>query len=211
MDHRCLYGHRVSADFEFAVRNRVCPTCGATTITLNGYQLARELSEDVALDGVDAFKVALHLERNYTLTPTSEGGEEAAEGDDAEPEPSPAPDEGAQADFDDLSSALISDDPPEQEATTEVFASRSAAVASITIVPEPEPAVDKASLARHLAAEALARVAMDDDVEEPTVLVPPPEVFADDEIAPTLVSSPAINLAGVKQPVDSDLERSFFE
>jgi len=215
MDHRCLYGHRVSSEYEFAVRNRVCPTCGATTVTLSGYQLARELTEDVALDGVDAFKVALHLERHYTLTPNVEAGEEAAEGDDAEPEPAPAPD-GAREPWDevavvldateyrpemteavDVSEALIDDDPPELEATTEIHASRAAAAAAVAFVrvaPEasqPPPA---------------------DEVEEPTVVVvQPPRAPSDDELAPTLVSSTPINLAMVQAAGEGDVERSFFE
>ena len=54
MDHRCLYGHRVPAAFTFAIQNRTCPTCGAPTVTITGYQAARKLTTEVGLEAVTA-------------------------------------------------------------------------------------------------------------------------------------------------------------
>jgi hypothetical protein len=77
MDHRCLYGHRVPESFAFAIENRTCPTCGAPTITLDGYKLARRLATEIPLEAVQAFKAAALLEEAYVLTPR----EEAADAD----------------------------------------------------------------------------------------------------------------------------------
>lgn len=71
MDHRCLYGHRVPASFTFAIERRICPTCGAGTVTLEGYQLARRLAAEVPLQAVDAFNTVLFLQRSYTMTPVA--------------------------------------------------------------------------------------------------------------------------------------------
>lgn len=69
MDHRCLYGHRVPGAFSFAVQNRTCPTCGAGTLTLNGYEAARALAGDGGLDAMAAFAAVRLLEANWRLVP----------------------------------------------------------------------------------------------------------------------------------------------
>jgi hypothetical protein len=68
MDHRCLYGHRVPAAFTFAIQNRNCPTCGANTVTVEGYQLARKLATEVGLEAVQAFNAVRVVEADYVLT-----------------------------------------------------------------------------------------------------------------------------------------------
>ena len=67
MDHRCLYGHRIPVHFTFAVQARQCPTCGAPTVTVLGYQLARTLAEEVPLDPVKAFSAVRLIESRYAL------------------------------------------------------------------------------------------------------------------------------------------------
>jgi hypothetical protein len=69
MDHRCLYGHRVPATFSFAIQNRTCPTCGAGTLTLNGYEAARALAGDGGLDAMAAFAAVRLLEASWRLVP----------------------------------------------------------------------------------------------------------------------------------------------
>lgn len=81
MDHRCLYGHRVPASFTFAVERRICPTCGAGTVTLEGYQLARRLAAEVPLQAVDAFNTVLFLQRSYSMTPKVAGEEAESVGE----------------------------------------------------------------------------------------------------------------------------------
>lgn len=71
MDHRCLYGHRVPAAFTFAIQSRSCPTCGAATVTVNGYQAARKLATDAGLDAVAAFGAIRVLESEWVLTPAA--------------------------------------------------------------------------------------------------------------------------------------------
>ena len=71
MDHRCLYGHRVPAAFTFAIQNRTCPTCGAPTVTITGYQAARKLTTEVGLEAVTAFSAIRVLEAEWALTPVS--------------------------------------------------------------------------------------------------------------------------------------------
>lgn len=67
MDHRCLYGHRVPATFAFAIQNRLCPMCGAATVTVTGYQVARKLTTDANLDAVQAFNVIKVIESEWVL------------------------------------------------------------------------------------------------------------------------------------------------
>ena len=87
MDHRCLYGHRVPATFAFAIQNRLCPMCGAATVTVAGYQVARKLTTDANLDAVQAFNVIKVIESEWTLQPN---------GTDARPPaPVPVPEEAA--------------------------------------------------------------------------------------------------------------------
>lgn len=76
MDHRCLYGHRVPITFTFAIQNRVCPTCGANTVTLNGYQAARRLTQEAQIDAVIAFNAVRILESEWVLTPIAGAAEE---------------------------------------------------------------------------------------------------------------------------------------
>lgn len=67
MDHRCLYGHRVSASFTFAIQNRTCPVCGAPTVTLNGYQVARRLASEGGLESVQAFGAVRLIESEWVI------------------------------------------------------------------------------------------------------------------------------------------------
>ncbi|MES2640585.1 MAG: hypothetical protein V4850_13915 [Myxococcota bacterium] len=69
MDHRCLYGHRVPAAFTYAIQSRSCPTCGAPTVTITGYQAARKLTTEVGLEAVAAFSAIRVLESEWVLTP----------------------------------------------------------------------------------------------------------------------------------------------
>lgn len=69
MDHRCLYGHRVPASFTFAIQSRSCPTCGAATVTLVGYQAARRLATEAGMEAVAAFHAVRVLEGEFTLVP----------------------------------------------------------------------------------------------------------------------------------------------
>lgn len=80
MDHRCLYGHRVPAAFTFAIQSRSCPTCGAPTVTVTGYEAARKLTTEVGLEAVAAFSAIRVLEADYVLTPVT-----------AEPAAAPSP------------------------------------------------------------------------------------------------------------------------
>ena len=68
LDHRCLYGHRIPEQFTFAINQRTCPTCGAPCVTLDGYRLARRLTQEVPLEALAAFTVVRLLETNYTIT-----------------------------------------------------------------------------------------------------------------------------------------------
>lgn len=79
MDHRCLYGHRIPEQFTFAINQRLCPTCGAPCVTLDGYRLARRLTQEVPLEALAAFNVVRILETSFTLTPKpAEGADESA-------------------------------------------------------------------------------------------------------------------------------------
>lgn len=74
MDNRCLYGHRVPAAFTFAIQSRNCPTCGAPTVTITGYQAARKLTTEVGLEAVAAFSAIRVLESEWILTPVAADG-----------------------------------------------------------------------------------------------------------------------------------------
>lgn len=67
MDHRCLYGHRVPDSYKYSVQQRLCPTCGAPTITVDGYRLARRLSQEVPLDAITAFNTMYLIEEEHVL------------------------------------------------------------------------------------------------------------------------------------------------
>ncbi len=100
MDHRCLYGHRIPEQFSFAIQQRLCPTCGAPCVTLDGYRLARRLTQEVPLEALAAFNVVRILEGAFTLVPkpaegadegsTSQQIEVAPTGDDAAEPPAKA-------------------------------------------------------------------------------------------------------------------------
>jgi len=77
MDHRCLYGHRVPTAFTFAIQNRSCPTCGAPTVTVNGYQAARKLATEAGLDAVAAFHALRVIEADWVLAPASQSASAA--------------------------------------------------------------------------------------------------------------------------------------
>ena len=62
MDHRCLYGHRVPATFAYAIQNRLCPMCGASTVTVTGYQVARKLTQEAGMDAHAAFQAVKVIE-----------------------------------------------------------------------------------------------------------------------------------------------------
>lgn len=68
MDHRCLYGHRIPETFTFAIQQRSCPTCGAPSVTVEGYQLARQLTEHVRLEAMAAFNSVRFIEERYNLS-----------------------------------------------------------------------------------------------------------------------------------------------
>lgn len=96
MDHRCLYGHRVPATFAFAIQNRLCPMCGAATVTVTGYQVARKLTTDANLDAVQAFNVIKVIESEWVLQPANADARPATpsatpEVEDTSPAPTPAP------------------------------------------------------------------------------------------------------------------------
>lgn len=91
MDHRCLYGHRVPATFAFAIQNRLCPMCGAATVTVAGYQVARKLTTDANLDAVQAFNVIKVIESEWVLQPVNAENRAAPPAPAPEPEPAPAP------------------------------------------------------------------------------------------------------------------------
>jgi hypothetical protein len=78
MDHRCLYGHRVPATFAFAIQNRVCPMCGASTVTVTGYQVARKLASEASLDAMAAFNIIKVIESEWSFTPLNESAEAPA-------------------------------------------------------------------------------------------------------------------------------------
>ncbi len=84
MDHRCLYGHRVPATFAFAIQNRLCPMCGAATVTVAGYQVARKLTTDANLDAVQAFNVIKVIESEWVLQPVGAETRPAAPNNDGE-------------------------------------------------------------------------------------------------------------------------------
>ena len=95
MDHRCLYGHRVPATFAFAIQNRLCPMCGAATVTVTGYQVARKLTTDANMDAVQAFNVIKVIESEWVLQPAGAESRAAAvatpEPEEAHVAPAPTP------------------------------------------------------------------------------------------------------------------------
>jgi hypothetical protein len=69
MDHRCLYGHKVSDSLVHAVSTRTCPTCGAATVSLAGYHAARTLAREGGMEAVAAFNAIRLIERDWALSP----------------------------------------------------------------------------------------------------------------------------------------------
>lgn len=93
MDHRCLYGHRIPEQFSFAINQRVCPTCGAPCVTLDGYRLARRLTQEVPLEALAAFTVVRLLETHYSITAKpADGVDDASASQQIEVAPSAAED-----------------------------------------------------------------------------------------------------------------------
>ena len=68
MDHRCLYGHRVPDTFKYSLNQRLCPTCGAPTVTVEGYRLARRLAQEVPLDAITSFNAIYLIEEEHVIT-----------------------------------------------------------------------------------------------------------------------------------------------
>jgi hypothetical protein len=78
MDHRCLYGHRVPSSFDHAIRSRACPTCGAATVSIVGYQAAQKLSRDGGMEALTAFNAIRLIEAEWVIVP-AEPEEEGTE------------------------------------------------------------------------------------------------------------------------------------
>jgi hypothetical protein len=91
MDHRCLYGHRVPAAFTYAIQSRSCPTCGAPTVTITGYQAARKLTTEVGLEAVAAFSAIRVLESEWVLTPVATEANTSAAAASSAPDAPAAP------------------------------------------------------------------------------------------------------------------------
>jgi hypothetical protein len=129
MDHRCLYGHRVPAAFTFAIQNRTCPTCGAQTVTINGYQAARKVTSEAGIDAVTVFQIIRIIESEWLIaTP-------------------PAPTEGA---------AVVASPPVAAPPVTPVeppAAARPAASPSVTTPPPPVVAAPAAPAAETAASD----------------------------------------------------------
>lgn len=89
MDHRCLYGHRIPENFTFAISQRLCPTCGAPCVTLEGYRLARRMTQEIPLEALAAFNVVRMLELHYTVTPRVETSDDSANSQRVEVAPPP--------------------------------------------------------------------------------------------------------------------------
>lgn len=136
MDHRCLYGHRVPSTFTFAIQNRSCPTCGAPTVTLHGYQAARKIATETGLDAVAAFHAIRVIEAEWVLSPAAAP---AALGADPVAPPPLAPDAPTSADEE----VVVVDD------VVDVTSPPAAAVAPRSPVPAaaPEPRAAKADKA----------------------------------------------------------------
>ena len=77
MDHRCLYGHRVPATFAYAIQNRLCPMCGASTVTVTGYQVARKLTQEAGMDAHAAFQAVKVIEADWIFQPVTANVEAA--------------------------------------------------------------------------------------------------------------------------------------
>lgn len=79
MDHRCLYGHRVVSEYAYAIERRTCPTCGAPTVTVQGYRLARKLTKEVPLGALEAFHTVRVVELNYVIEERQDTQKQAIE------------------------------------------------------------------------------------------------------------------------------------
>jgi len=79
MDHRCLYGHRVPKDFAWVIQQRVCPVCGAPSVSVSGYQLARRLANELSIEAMSAFNTVRMLEEDYVLFPRDQLPDSPAE------------------------------------------------------------------------------------------------------------------------------------
>lgn len=87
MDHRCLYGHRVPSTFAYAIQQRLCPMCGASTVTITGYQVARKLTQEAGLNAHAAFQAVKIIEAEWNFQPLAA---EATPAPAAAPAPDPA-------------------------------------------------------------------------------------------------------------------------
>ena len=106
MDYRCLYGHRIPEHFTFSIQQRLCPTCGAPCVTLDGYRLARRLCQEVPLEAIAAFNVVRLIETHYTLTARAvDGADTPASGEVASGAAEPAEEPSQASALDVVSSA----------------------------------------------------------------------------------------------------------
>lgn len=185
MDHRCLYGHRVPAAFTFAIQSRSCPTCGAPTVTITGYQAARKLTTEVGLEAVAAFSAIRVLESEWVLTPVATEANAAA---------TPAP-------------ALAADAPApppaeEEEVVVEDVAEPVVSTASVVVAPpEARAAAPTAADARKAPEPARA--------PPRPVARPEPRILATPPAEP--VKEPTSGPRGAEVPTANGFEDDFFK
>lgn len=137
MDHRCLYGHRVSSELAYAVSNRQCPVCGAPTVSVVGYQMARRLAAETQMDAMVAFQALQLIEADFVLTPHAPATDA---GTAAPPEP-------------DITEFELAEEPPEAQAAAPEPASEGPGLDEETAgsseprvnAPTPEPANEQRS------------------------------------------------------------------
>ncbi|MDP2313255.1 MAG: hypothetical protein Q8P41_10145 [Pseudomonadota bacterium] len=197
MDHRCLFGHRVPATFTFAIQSRSCPTCGAPTVTITGYQAARKLTTDAGLEAVAAFNAVRVLESEWVLMPAN--GEPAAA-------PTPGPALAADPVVPTAALSVAAAPQDEDEVVVEDVA-EPAPVVLATVVPAtvPEP--------RIVAAPAPAPAAK---AEEPVksgprpLSRPEPRIVAAPVVAEKSVSEPVARVAPISDAFDNS-EEDFFK
>jgi len=94
MDHRCLYGHRVPETYKYSLTQRLCPVCGAPTVTVEGYRLARRLAQEVPLDAITSFNAIYLIEEEHMIV--AQAKEAPAEGKPEKGEVTLPEDESAQ-------------------------------------------------------------------------------------------------------------------
>jgi hypothetical protein len=179
MDHRCLYGHRVPATFAFAIQNRLCPMCGAATVTVAGYQVARKLTTDANLDAVQAFNVIKVIESEWVLQPA---------GTDHRPV-------GSNHDGEETGPATVKVDPPKAE-------SRPRSRPEVVAKPEPtSPQMDEVEVVEEAVMEPV-----DEVISLPEPKVKGPATVAVVPIAP---SSPVNITSRTSKPVSIPTKPGF--